>query len=128
VCVIAFGPVATRIHHKMRTTNTYYRMLLPTASADRMVRLAWRAYRMGRRVVVPGLVNSFLAWSSRVIACDAVRDLAPVRRLADETARQVRAGCRISAANSEARQIQKCLVRTSMISARWLVHGRPTHQ
>jgi len=67
VCVIAFGPVATRIHHKMRTTNTYYRMLLPTASADRMARLAWRAYRMGRRVVVPGVVNSFLAWSARAM-------------------------------------------------------------
>jgi uncharacterized protein len=67
VCAIAFGPVETRIHHKMRVTNTYYRMLLPTASADRMARLAWRAYRIGRRVVVPGVVNSFLAWSARAI-------------------------------------------------------------
>jgi short-subunit dehydrogenase len=67
VCAIAFGPVHTRIHNKMGTVNTYYRMLLPTASADRMARVAWRAYRMGRRVVVPGIVNSFLAWSARAM-------------------------------------------------------------
>jgi len=67
VCVIAFGPIHTRIHRKMGTVNTYYRVLLPTASADRMARLAWRAYRMGRRVVVPGLLNSFLAWTARAL-------------------------------------------------------------
>ncbi len=67
VCAIAFGPIHTRIHRKMGTVNTYYRLLLPTASADRMARLAWRAYRMGRRVVVPGVVNSFLAWSARAM-------------------------------------------------------------
>ncbi len=67
VCVIAFGPIKTRIHHKMGTVNTYYRLLLPRASADRMARLAWRAYRMGRRVVVPGLLNSILAWSARAM-------------------------------------------------------------
>jgi uncharacterized protein len=67
VCAIAFGPIHTRIHRKMGTVNTYYRLLLPTASADRMARLAWRAYRMGRRVVVPGMVNSVLAWSARAM-------------------------------------------------------------
>jgi short-subunit dehydrogenase len=67
VCVIGFGPIHTRIHRKMGTVNTYYRVLLPTASADRMARLAWRAYRMGRRVVVPGVLNSFLAWSARAM-------------------------------------------------------------
>jgi NAD(P)-dependent dehydrogenase (short-subunit alcohol dehydrogenase family) len=67
VCAIAFGPIHTRIHRKMGTVNTYYRLLLPTASADRMARLAWRAYRMGHRVVVPGILNSFLAWSARAL-------------------------------------------------------------
>ena len=32
-----------------------------------MARLAWRSYRMGRRVVVPGIVNSFIAWSARAM-------------------------------------------------------------
>ncbi len=67
VCAIACGPVETRIHRKMNAANTYYRALLPSASADRMARLAWRSYRMGRRVVVPGIVNSFIAWSARAM-------------------------------------------------------------
>jgi short-subunit dehydrogenase len=67
VCVIAPGPIETRIHRKMRTTNTFYRLLLPSISADRMARLAWRSYRLGRRVVVPGFVNSVFAWSGRAL-------------------------------------------------------------
>jgi short-subunit dehydrogenase len=67
VCAIACGPVETRIHRKMNASNTFYRALLPSASADRMARLAWRSYRMGRRVVVPGIVNSFIAWTARAM-------------------------------------------------------------
>jgi short-subunit dehydrogenase len=67
VCAIASGPVETRIHRKMNAVHTYYRTLMPSSSADRMARLAWRSYRMGRRVVVPGVVNSFLAWSARAM-------------------------------------------------------------
>ena len=67
ICVLAPGPFETQIHRKMRTTNTYYRLLLPSTSADRMARLAWRSYRLGRRVVVPGLVNGLFAWSARAM-------------------------------------------------------------
>lgn len=67
ICAIAPGPIETKIHRKMRTTNTYYRLLLPSTSADRMARLAWRSYRLGRRVVVPGIVNGFFAWSGRAM-------------------------------------------------------------
>ena len=67
VCAIACGPIETRIHRKMNAGNTFYRALLPSSSADRMARLAWRSYRMGRRVVVPGIVNSFMAWSARAM-------------------------------------------------------------
>ena len=67
VCAIAPGPFETRIHRKMRTSNTYYRLLLPSTSADRMARLAWRSYRLGRRVVVPGIINGAFAWSARAM-------------------------------------------------------------
>lgn len=67
ICAIAPGPIETKIHRKMRTNNTYYRLLLPSTSADRMARLAWRSYRLGRRVVVPGIVNGFFAWSARAM-------------------------------------------------------------
>jgi len=64
VCVVAFGPVDTGIHRKMDGAHSYYRRLLPTTSADRMARLCWQSYRLGRRVVVPGILNSVLAWSA----------------------------------------------------------------
>ena len=67
ICAIAPGPIETKIHRKMRTTNTFYRLLLPSISADRMARLSWRSYRLGRRVVVPGIVNGFFAWSARAM-------------------------------------------------------------
>ena len=67
ICAIAPGPFETRIHRKMRSNNTYYRLLLPSTSADRMARLAWRSYRLGRRVVVPGIVNGAFAWSARAM-------------------------------------------------------------
>jgi len=67
VCAIACGPLETRIHGKMNASSAIYRALLPSDSADRMARLAWRSYRMGRRVVVPGIVNSFIAWTIRAL-------------------------------------------------------------
>jgi hypothetical protein len=67
VCVVAFGPVDTRIHRKMDGSRSYYRRLLPSTTPDRMARLCWQSYRMGRRVVVPGLLNGFLAWSARAM-------------------------------------------------------------
>jgi hypothetical protein len=75
VCAIACGPVETRIHRKMNADSTYYRAFLPSASADRMARLAWRSYRMGRRVVVPGIVNSFVAWSARAMPYEVLLPL-----------------------------------------------------
>ncbi len=67
VCAIACGPVETGIHRKMNAVHTFYRALLPSYSPDQMAALAWRSYRLGRRVVVPGIVNSVLAWSMRAL-------------------------------------------------------------
>lgn len=67
VCAVACGPIETGIHRKMNSVNTFYRALLPSYSPDQMAALAWRSYRLGRRVVVPGVVNSALAWSMRVL-------------------------------------------------------------
>ncbi|MDO9381567.1 MAG: SDR family NAD(P)-dependent oxidoreductase [Hyphomicrobiaceae bacterium] len=67
VCAIAFGPVDTKIHHEMSGEASYYRRLLPSSSPERMARVAWRSYRLGRRVVVPGLVNGLIAWTARAM-------------------------------------------------------------
>lgn len=72
ICVLAPGPIETRIHEKMGTSITFYRALLPSASPDRIARLAWRSYRLGRRVVVPGLLNSCLAWSARALPYELI--------------------------------------------------------
>jgi short-subunit dehydrogenase len=67
VCVVAFGPVDTGIHRKMDGGRSYYRRLLPSSTPERMARLCWQSYRLGRRVVVPGFVNGLLAWSARAM-------------------------------------------------------------
>lgn len=72
VCAIACGPVETGIHRKMNAVHTLYRTLIPSYPADQLAALAWRSYRLGRRVVVPGVVNSVLAWSMRAIPFELV--------------------------------------------------------
>jgi uncharacterized protein len=72
VCAIACGPVETGIHRKMNAVHTLYRTLIPSYSADQLAALAWRSYRLGRRVVVPGVVNSLLAWTMRAIPFELV--------------------------------------------------------
>lgn len=102
VCAIACGPVETRIHRKMNADNTFYRAVLPSTSADRMARLAWRSYRLGRRVVVPGIVNSFLAWSARAMPYEILLPL--LDWLMKPRVRSLRgAGRRIARRTSEVR-------------------------
>jgi uncharacterized protein len=72
VCAIACGPVETGIHRKMNAVHTLYRVLIPSYSTDQLAALAWRSYRLGRRVVVPGVVNSLLAWTMRAIPFELV--------------------------------------------------------
>jgi short-subunit dehydrogenase len=75
VCALAPGPIETAIHKKMGTEDTLYRPLFPSASADRTARIAWRSYRLGRRVVVPGLFTGFLAWSARTMPLELLLQL-----------------------------------------------------
>lgn len=75
ICAVAPGPIETRIHRKMRTSNTMYRLILPSISADRMARIAWRAYRLGRRVVVVGLVANIFAWTARAMPFEIILPL-----------------------------------------------------
>ncbi len=56
VTVVLPGPVETRFHAKMDAEGSLYRHFLAAASPDRVARLALRGYRLGRRVVAPGLV------------------------------------------------------------------------
>lgn len=65
--VVAPGPVDTQFHAKMHADNSLYRWLLPPLSADHVARSALRGFVLGRRVVVPGAINTSLYYLSRVV-------------------------------------------------------------
>lgn len=67
VCVLAPGPADTRFHARMGTEGALYRRLLPQLSADQIATSAYFGFRLGRRVVVPGLVSFLTAWTLRLL-------------------------------------------------------------
>lgn len=67
VCAVTFGPVRTKMLRNLGGRDTYFKTLFGSSSPDRMARLAWRSYRLGRRVVAPGLVSNVLAWWVRAM-------------------------------------------------------------
>jgi uncharacterized protein len=50
------GPVETRFHARMNAEGSLYRHVLASATPKRVARLTLRGYRLGRRVVAPGIV------------------------------------------------------------------------
>ena len=67
VLVVAPGPVETRFHALMDSEQALYRHLIPALSPERVARATCRAYALGRRVVVPGFFNPFLALAVRIL-------------------------------------------------------------
>lgn len=67
VMAVAPGPVSTRIHASMRAERAPYRLLLPAMSPETVARSTYWGWRLGRRVVVPGLHYQLLALMLRVL-------------------------------------------------------------
>jgi short-subunit dehydrogenase len=67
VSALAPGPVNTRFHEKMGSERSFYRILVPPASAKAMARAGYRGFAFGWRVIVPGIFNPFLALAMRVM-------------------------------------------------------------
>lgn len=67
ICTVTFGPVRTKMLDDLGGSHSYYKTLFASSSPDRMARLAWRSYRLGRRVVVPGFTTTVLAWWVRAM-------------------------------------------------------------
>ncbi|MEO1282768.1 MAG: SDR family NAD(P)-dependent oxidoreductase, partial [Pseudomonadota bacterium] len=67
VLTVAPGPVDTRIHTKMGSENALYRYVLPSLSTERVAMDTRRAYALGRRMVVPGIMNRLMASVSGVV-------------------------------------------------------------
>jgi hypothetical protein len=61
VAALAPGPVNTHFHARMGADNSLYRWLIPASTAEGVARSAFRGFRWGRRVIMPGLIASPLA-------------------------------------------------------------------
>jgi short-subunit dehydrogenase len=67
VCVLAPGPVDTAWHERAGAETALYRSLVPPASAASVARAGYLGYLLGLRVVVPGLLNPFLALALKLM-------------------------------------------------------------
>jgi short-subunit dehydrogenase len=56
IAVVLPGPVETRFHARMDAEGSLYRHILAAATPERVAALSVRSYRLGRRVIAPGLV------------------------------------------------------------------------
>ena len=66
VVTLAPGPVETLFHSRMGAGTAFYRYFIPGQSPDAVARAAWRGYRWGQRIVLPGLVAPVLALAMKV--------------------------------------------------------------
>ena len=66
VLTILPGPIPTKFHQDMGADRALYRSLIPQSSPDQVARSTYRAFRLGRRVAVPGILNQLFALSIRL--------------------------------------------------------------
>ena len=67
VCAVAPGPVNTRFHERMRAETALYRKLLPPLKPETVAWWADRGFRLGARVIVPGLINMIMGLALRLV-------------------------------------------------------------
>jgi uncharacterized protein len=67
VCAVAPGPVNTQFHERMRAETALYRKLLPPLDTSTVAWWAERGYRLGARVIVPGLINMIMGLALRLV-------------------------------------------------------------
>jgi short-subunit dehydrogenase len=60
VAAVLPGPVETNFHKDMGAEASLYRILLPSLTPEATARSAYRGFMLGRRVIVPGLLNNVL--------------------------------------------------------------------
>jgi hypothetical protein len=67
ISALAPGPVNTRFHARMGAEQALYRYLVMPSSAERVARAGYRGFALGWRVIVPGILNPFLALAMRIL-------------------------------------------------------------
>jgi uncharacterized protein len=67
VTVLAPGPVRTRFHARMGAERALYRLFTAPGSVETVARAGYLAFALGLRVVVPGILDPFLALAVRLL-------------------------------------------------------------
>lgn len=67
ICVIAPGAFDSDFHETMGADRAYYALSARLTSADNVARSAYRGYRLGRRIIVPGLHFRAISLLVRVV-------------------------------------------------------------
>ncbi len=67
VAALLPGPVDTAFHEEMGAERSLYRFILPSMSAERVARSAYRGFLFGNRVIVPGISNLFFFVTLRLL-------------------------------------------------------------
>jgi short-subunit dehydrogenase len=58
VAVVAPGPVQTTFHRAMGAEGSLYRLVVPAMEPEAIAASAYRGYRLGRTVIVPGVLGT----------------------------------------------------------------------
>jgi short-subunit dehydrogenase len=67
ITAVAPGPVNTRFHARMGAEHALYRYLVAPSAPHGVARAGYYGFALGLRVVVPGLINPFLALAMRIL-------------------------------------------------------------
>jgi uncharacterized protein len=67
VSVIAPGAVTTRLHAKAGSQNSYYVSFFPLMTPQQVARAAFRGFRRGHSLIVPGLFNQLAVSAMRFV-------------------------------------------------------------
>ncbi len=67
VTAVAPGPVKTGFHERMQAERALYRRLIPPLRPDTVAVWGCIGFRLGARVIVPGLTNMFISLCLRVL-------------------------------------------------------------
>ncbi len=67
ITAVVPGPVATDFHAAMGAEHSLYRGLIPALSPERIAKSAVRGWRMGRRVIGPGILATAGIYGLRVL-------------------------------------------------------------
>jgi uncharacterized protein len=67
VTVVTPGAVATDLHGKAGTSNSLYLNVFPLVTPERIAKAAYRGFKRGRSVILPGFLNPLGAFAMRFV-------------------------------------------------------------